>query len=528
MNQVEEIIRRYNKVKGSRANWDSHWQEVADYVIPKKNDIYIKQGNVGGEKKNTRVYDATAIHSNELLASALHGMLTNPAVQWFELSFGDEKLDNDYDVKMWLQETALMIHNVLNNTNFQTEIHEVYLDLGSFGTGLLRVEEDDDLDVIFNSRPINEAYLEESSNGVVNEIYREYNLKARQLLDSFPDAEIPEQDLYNMKNDLNKEYTIVHAVFPRDGLEAGTAGPKNMKFASYHIMLESNIVLKESGFEEFPYITPRWTKISGEIYGRSPAMKSLPDIKMVNSMMKTIIRAAQKVTDPPLQVPDDGVTLPIRTVPGGTNYYRAGTRDRIEPLVTGARPDIGVQLLEMVQSRIRDAFFIDQLQLNEGPQMTATEVMQRTEEKLRLLGPILGRQHYELLKPLVNRVYAILERRGKIKPAPEVIQGKNFEVRYSSMIARAQRSSEAENINRIMNIMGPIAQFDPSVLDNVDSDNLLKYVASIFNVPQVIFRKDQEVEAMREQRQQQQQQQMQEQSNMNQAETAAKVTQAIE
>lgn len=523
MSKVDIVVRRYEKLKGARANWDSHWQEVADYVIPKKDDIFVKQRNVGGEKKgNVKVYDATAIHSNELLASALHGMLTNPSVQWFELSMDDDELNDDYDVKLWLQQTALQIHQVLNNTNFQTEIHEVYLDLGSFGTAVLRVEEDDDLDVVFNSRPINEAYLEESSKGLVNGIFREYVLTGRQLLEEFPEANFGEFEMHSIKKDLDKEHDILHAVFKRADDELGKeVGPKGMDYASFHILLGMKVLLKESGFAEFPYITPRWTKISGEVYGRSPAMKALSDIKMTNVMMQTIIRAAQKVTDPPLQVPDDGVTLPIRTVPGGTNYYRAGTKDRIEPLVTGARPDIGVDLLQMIQKRIRDAFFIDQLQLNEGPQMTATEVLQRTEEKLRLLGPILGRQHYELLKPLVNRVYSILLRRGKIKPAPEKIQDKTFEVRYSSMIARAQRSSEAENLNRIMALMGPIAQFDPGVLDNIDSDRILKYVASIYNVPQVIFRREEEKQAIRQQRQQAMQQAQAEQSALNQ-------TQALE
>jgi hypothetical protein len=529
MNIVEYVIRRYNKIKGLRANWDAHWQEVADYVLPKKDDIFVKQRNVGGEKKgNVKVFDATAIHSNELLASALHGMLTNPSVQWFELSFGEPTLDEDHDVKLWLQETALRIHQVLNNSNFQTEIHEVYLDLGSFGTSILRVEEDDDMDVVFNSRPVNESYLEESSKGIVNGIFREYILNGRQIFEEFPDMELSEHDLYALKQDMDKEYDILHAVFPRRNEEIGQElGPKGMQFASYHILLNMKIMLKESGFEEFPYITPRWTKISGEVYGRSPAMKALPDIKMTNVMMQTIIRAAQKVTDPPLQVPDSGYSLPIRTVPGGTNFYRAGTKDRIEPLITGARPDLGFQILEIVQKRIRDAFFIDQLQLNEGPQMTATEVLQRTEEKLRLLGPILGRQHYELLKPLVNRVYSIMVRRGKIPPAPQAIQGKVFEVRYSSMIARAQRSSEAENINRIMNTMAPIAQFSPEVLDNLDSDKLLKYVASIFNIPQIIFRREEDIEAMRQQRQQQMEAQMQQQAQLSQSQSLKNTSEAM-
>jgi len=339
---VQILIKRYNKTKGSRANWDAHWQEISNYVLPKKDDVYTKQSNVGGEKKNKtqKLYDATAIHSNELLASALHGMLTNPSVQWFELSTGIPELDDVHEIRLWLQRAALKIHQVLNNSNFQTEIHEVYLDISSFGTGLMRIEEDDKLHVRFQSRPIFEAYIIENRKGMIDTIFREFNLTHREMLKEYGEEAFTEMQLSFIKRDLDKEELIVHAVCPRDDYEiAELKGPKGMAFGSYYIWDKEACILKESGFEEFPYIVPRWTKISGETYGRSPAMKALPDIKMLNVMMKTIIRAAQKTVDPPLMVPDDGFSLPLRTTPGGTNYYRAGTPDEIKPLATNNRVD---------------------------------------------------------------------------------------------------------------------------------------------------------------------------------------------
>jgi len=253
-------------------------------------------------------------------------------------------------------------------------------------------------------------------------------------------------------------------------------------------------------------------------------MKALPDILMLNSMMKTIIRGAQKIVDPPLQVPDDGLLGPVRTVPGGTNYYRAGSNDRIEPLATGARPDIGLDILENVRLRIREAFFIDQLQLNEGPQMTATEVLQRTEEKLRMMGPILGRLHFEFLKPLIDRVFAVMLRADLLPEVPEELSGVNLETRFSSMIARAQRSSEADNITRVMGIIAPFIEIDPSVMDNVDLDGMIKHVGDIFNVSHEVFKNTDEVEAIRQQRAAVQQQQLQQQQQLGEAEVINKLS----
>lgn len=521
----EEVVRKFEKLQGARVNWDSHWEEIADYTVPKKKDVFTKYNKQPGEKKNTHLYDATAIHANELLASALHGMLTNPSVQWFELTTGDPNLDANDKVKAWLQEAVKRIHQVLNNSNFQTEIHEVYLDLGSFGTSSMRIEEDDEMIIRFSSRPIYELYIDENYKGIVDTVFREYSMTGRQILQEFGEKNFPPHQLDAVKKDLMKKWDVIHGVLPSK--DAGKKASK--KFSSYHVLKELRVMLKESGFFEFPYVIPRWTKISGEIYGRSPAMKALPDIKMINEIMKTTIRAAQKIVDPPLMAPDDGIIMPIRTTPGGLNYYRSGTGDRIEPLETRGRIDLGIQLIESIKVQIRQAFFIDQLQLNEGPQMTATEVMQRTEEKLRLLGPILGRQHFELLKPMIDRIFGIMVRKDLLpQDVPPELEDRELEVQYSSMIARAQRSSEAENFNRVFSFIAPLVELNPSVIDNINFDGTVRKLANIFNLPHEMFNDQEVVDANRQQRQQLEQQQIDQQQQLADAETIQKVSPAME
>jgi len=204
---------------------------------------------------------------------------------------------------------------------------------------------------------------------------------------------------------------IVHCVYPRDDRDPTKLTSENKPYASVYIEPDEKIILSVSGFDELPYTCPRWLKSSFEIgYGRSPAMTSLSDIKMLNKMSEVTIRAAQKQVDPPLLVPDDGFILPVRTVPGGLNFYRSGTRDRIEPLQIGANNPLGLNMEEQRRQAIRSAFYVDQLILAQGPQMTATEVVQRTEEKMRLLGPVLGRLQAEMLQPLIARAFNILAR----------------------------------------------------------------------------------------------------------------------
>ena len=202
--------------------------------------------------------------------------------------------------------------------------------------------------------------------------------------------------------------------------------------------------------------------------------------------MKTIIRGAQKVVDPPIFMPDDGIVLPVRTTPGGINYYRAGTSDKIFPLETKGRVDIGFQVVDDVRRRIKDAFFVSQMQLPQGPQKTATEVLQITEENSRLQSPLLGRQQDELLTIIVNRQFNLMLRKELFLPVPDVLKGVNVTPRYSSTLARAQRVGEAQNLFRGIELLAPIAQSQPEVIDNLNGDEYFRFIANTFGFPQEI------------------------------------------
>ena len=525
----EQIVRRFEKMKASRANWDSHWLEIAKLVLPRKDDVFTtSKFMVGGEKKTNTLFDASAVHANELLASALHSMLTNPTTTWFDYSTGDADLDKHDKVRLWLQKATQQTHQVLNQSNFQTEIHETYLDLGSFGTSLMFIEEDKENIVRFQSRPIYESHIDENEKGSVDTVYRCFKWNLRKIIQKWGEGVLDDDLLRMAKKDPDKEFSIIHAVFPRNSFDIKKLNKKNKKIASVYILEEKRLTLEESGFNEFPYLVPRWTKISGEMYGRSPSMKALPDIKMINEMMKVHIRSAQKVVDPPLLVDDDGVLLPIRTFPGSINYKRAGTKGVIEPLLTGGRLDISFEMMRDLRNRIQEAFFIDQLQLNEGPQMTATEVAQRTEEKLRLLAPILARQHFELLRPLIDRVFGIMLRKNMFDEAPEILRGKNIQVRYSSQVAKAQRLTDSTSLIRAMEIISPVIQTQPNVIDNIDGDEAVVEVFKMFGVPQEILRDAQEVQDMRDARVEAQQQAAENAQELDDAEKISKVSGATE
>ena len=503
--KAKMVMERYKTLKAQRVTWEDHWQEIADYFLPRKANITEK--HTAGDKRHDQIFDGTATHALELLSSSLNGMLTNTISPWFVLKFRNQMAADNDAANEWLESCAKIMQQVFSRSNFQQEIFELYHDLITFGTAAMFIEEDEEDFIKFSTRHIDEVYIAENDKGRIDTIYRRFNLSARAVVQKFGTA-VSQDILALEKKDPYKEVEIIHAVYPRADFNPTKKDKKNMPFESVYMEYKNGNELSVSGFKEFPFVVPRYLKASHEIYGRSPAMTALPDVKMLNEMVKTTIKAAQKQVDPPLLVPDDGFLLPVRTVPGGLNFYRSGTRDRIEPLNIGANNPLGLNMEEQRRDAIRAVFYVNQLMMQQGPQMTATEVIQRNEEKMRLLGPVLGRLQSELLKPLIDRVFNILLRNNQLPPAPEFLSGQDIEIEYVSPLAKAQKSTELQSIMRAIEILGSMANVAP-VFDYVNFDNLVKHLADIVGVPQKILKSQSQVNAERQQAQQQQQEQMQ-------------------
>lgn len=511
---VPELFNKYRKLVDLRSNWESHWQEIADYVLPKRADVNKERSR--GDKRTELIYDGTALHALNLLSSSLHGMLTNAATPWFSLRFKNEELATDENNE-WLESANQAMYIAFDRSNFQQEVHELYLDLCAFGTACMFIENDTSDLLRFTTRHIKEIYVQENSKGRIDTVFRKCKMQARNVVEMFGEENVGKRIQKVAAKDPYMDIVIIHAVMPNDKSNPYKVDNKSMPFMSAYFDPEDMNMISLGGFEEFPYLIPRWSKSSNEVYGRSPSMIALADIKMINKMSETTIRAAQKQIDPPLLVPDDSFILPIKTTPGGLNFYRSGSRDRIEPLMIQANTPVGLNMEEQRRQAIRQAYFVDQLLMEQSVQMTATEVMKRNEEKMRLLAPVLGRLQSEMLRPLISRSFAILMRQGMLPPAPEDLQGLEIDIEYVSPLAKAQRGQDVQAIVQAMEILSPLNQLAP-VMDLLDTDAMAKHIADVLGVPSKVLRSTGEVEQLRQDRQQAQQAQ----EELNQAEQMAK------
>jgi len=523
----KDLVNTVQDLKSDRGTWESSWQEIVDLVIPRKNQITRK--NHPGQKRNTLLFDTTAQQANVLLSGALSSLLVNPQLPWFRLTTGDEEIDQQDDVRAYFQKVERKMLSTLNNTNFYPETGEMFTDLTSIGTGALSINEDDVEVVRFASHHISEFYIRENSKKRVDEFYRRFEWNALQIQSEFGEKALMKHGAKTIlkalkEKDFKKKFWVVNGIYPDD---RGGGVSTTFKWLSQWVIEVDFAEVKLKGFNELPVVVPRWTRGTGEMYARSPASVGLPDIKMINLMEKAAIQGAQKTVDPPLQAPDDGVLRPLRTQPGGISYYRAGTSDRIEPVFNNFRPDFSEAVLEKTRARIKQAFFVDQLQLPEIDRMTATEVSTRRDQSMVLLGPILARLNFEFLRPLIDRMFGIMDRRGMLPEPPAVLDGLNVDAQFTSLIARVQQEQEITNFRRFFESMTFVAQVKPESLDNIDTDQMTLVLAKRHGLPQEVIVDEDDRDEKREEREDQTEVENEQVQNAEDAQNASKLASVV-
>lgn len=534
---VDYYLKRYAALQQKRQPFESLWRDLADFIVPQRSALFTtNEPNIAElestRNRRSRVYDSTAEISLEIFASSLVGFLANPAQKWFEIAPTDDSLMEDTNIAHWFDTVSERMLSAFNEpyAKFYSNLKMAASDIGVFGTVGMLIQQGNRSLLEFSCRNVKELYISEDANGNIDTVYRYLLMSARQLVEKFGNkVSAAVMDRYAERPD--DMFAVIHAIEPRDIRKKDAKSNLDMPISSVYIEKDTKHILQESGFQEMPLPVGRWDVMTNDIYGTSPSTKVLADIKMLNQMEKAHIVAAEKSLNPPLQMPDDGFLGNIDLSAGAINIYRSMSQGRLEPIQTIGNLPITLEMVQSKRNLIREAFYVDQLQLQNSPQMTATEVMARTDEKLRMMAPMIGRVQSELLGPIIERSFGILFRMSREMgfensplPMPPVeLQETSFKVKYVSPLARAQRSSEANSIMQWINSTVPLTEVFPDILDNINSDELVRILHDIQSVPALLLNDKESVQLAREYRAKQQQQQaqlMQLQEAANVAKTA--------
>lgn len=474
---VSVLLRRYRKAKERRANWESHWQECYDFALPLRDGMF--HASTPGERKADRLFDGTAPDCVDQLAASLLAELTPPWAQWFSLAAGGELPEAERDaVAPLLERAAAAMQSHFDRSNFAIEMHQCYLDAVTGGTASLLFEEapvGEASAFRFTSVPLGQVVLEEGPSGRPDVTFRRSEQSLAAVRARFPRATLPESVLRAAVDDPDLRLALVEAVVPSRG------------GYSYAAVLDDEaegVILGRGQFASSPFLNFRWLKAPGEVYGRSPVMKALPDIKTANKVVELVLKNATIAVTGIWQADDDGVLNPanIKLVPG-TIIPKAVGSAGLQPLTAPGRFDTSQLVLDDLRGRIRHALLGDKLAQPAAPVLTATEVLQRADDMARLLGATYGRLQSELLTPLVMRAVHILKRRGEIPPM--VVDGRTVDLQYRSPLAQNQGRREARNV---LSWLGSLAGLGPAAMGVVDAEATAHWLARSFNVPSELLR----------------------------------------
>lgn len=518
----ERILSRWAALKQEREPYIPQWLEISRYITPSRGRFLAgakKNQNEARERWN-RIYDSTAVRAANILAAGLMSGMTDPSSQWFALTTGSPDLDESQAVKIWLDQVQRIMEMAFTRTNTYQALHQGWRDVGCYGVMAMVIAEDPRDG--FHCYPLaaGEYCIGVDYRGVPDTLYRRFSMTAGQLVERYGRSKLSTGVLHDYDaGKVDEEYKLIHAIEPRFERDPRKLDNRNMPWRSVVVQIdrddEKDGILEESGFLEFPCVVGRWGASASDVYSEeAPGMIALGDTIQLQHQQLQKGNAIDYQINPPLIMPTAARDNEVDFEPGGRSFIDAPSQKDVVQSAWQVPTDINAlrQDIAEVQQRINSAFSVDMFLMLSGQQlgkMTATEVAERHEEKLMMLGPVLSRLNNEVLKPLIERTFNILMRQQQFPPAPPELQGAEIQVEYTSMLARSQRAIRANSLDQFLSRIGQVAQFKPEVLQKIDAFRMVDEYADYLSVAPSVVVPTEQAQAQMEAQQQAQQQAMQ-------------------
>lgn len=512
--ETKAIVRRLASLKTIRQPVEKIWSECFDFTYPERGnglDSQILSAQDAQTKKN-RILDDTAPESGRILSANLVTGTTPANSIWFALDSGNDPEEGRNDEESrWLDDAARIIFENIHASNFDAAAFECCVDIVPAGWFVLYVDEAPEGGYNFEQWPLAQCYISSSkAGGLVDTIYREVELTVEQAVAKYGIDKVSDRvrSLYEQEK-YDDTVKIVHAIQPRAVHVVGGRFAKNMPFASYHVELETNHPLLESGYPEFPCVVPRWLRIPGSAYATGPMSAALGATRTINDIAAMELMNLDMAAAGMYGAIDDGILNPKTVKIGPRKIIVMNDKNSFFPVAPAGRFDVVFSSRDQLQASIRKSLLADQLQPQDGPNMTAYEVNVRVQMIRQLLGPIYGRLQAEYLQPLITRCFGIAYRAGILGRPPESLLNRNFTIKYISPLARAQKLEEVNAIDQYINGAAAAAKVHPDILDTIDFDAAQRVRGKALGVPTAVMPEQKVIDAKRQARADAQQQQQQ-------------------
>lgn len=500
------ILRQYKSMIEKREPWLANWRELAQYILPRRyTTLEIQQSGKAADLGNGKILDGTQTIACEVLSSGMLNGITSPARPWFRMRVAG--FDDDTEVQLWLDDTVARMTMALSESNFYTSFATLFSDLSCFATGGLMIYEDDEDVFRCYNYALGEYALLQDSRGVVTSVGYGFRWRVEDIVKEFGLENCSDRvrKAWEQKGARrNDEIELCCLLEPNSHADGSiVAAHHTYRQLIWEANAPKGVLLDARGFREWPGVFPRWKTIGSDAYGTGPSHDAFADIKQLQHMTKRKAQGMDVLISPPMIASNVLANRQKNLAPGGITFVPDASAVGMKPAY-----QINLPIREMTedimrtQERIREFFYNDLFKMISrlDTVRSATEIDQRVEEKLVLLGPVLERFQKEGLDVALNRIFGIMSRKGLLLPTPPQLQGQNVEVQYVSILADAQRAVGAAPVERYISLVGNIAGAKPDVLDVPDWDELLRWYSEQIGVPVKLNKTPENVQALREQR----------------------------
>jgi hypothetical protein len=507
-------------MQAQRQPHESVWRRCFEATYPERgqglggDDVMTAQT---AQNKRAEQMDSTAADAVRLLTSSIMSGMTPANDVWFALDAGDETDEE----RRWLDGVAKFLWEQIHGANYDAAKFEAVLDSVAAGWFCLFIPEGDTL--TFEQWPLAQVKFRCSkAGGLVDTVIRRFKLSAEQAMNAYGDACSDKVKDAAAQGKLD-QFEFVMAIYPRADYVKGSRLAKNLPIASCHVEVATKQLVRESGYHEMPAIVPRWMTLPGSDYAVGPVSAALPTINELNTLLQLESQALSRAAAGVYVAEDDGVLNPRVVKVKGGSVIVANSVDSIKELPSGADFNVTFSKADQLRAEIRRILMADQLQPQDGPAMTATEVHVRVALIRQLLGPLFGRFQAEDLAPTITRVFGMAYRAGLLGTPPDTLRDRILTIRYQSPLARAQKLEEVTAVERLAANAGAMVQSGfPEAADLIDVDNSLRLMADGLGAPAKALRDEKAVAKLRDKREKQQQQAMQQEQAMVLQQEAAK------
>lgn len=514
----KSILRRWGALKTEREPYVSQWEAISNHITPASGRFLTTDVKNHSRSRWNRIYDNAATYAATILSSGLQSGMNDPSTQWFALTTGTPDLDESHEVKVYLDRVQRILEMAFESTNTYQALHHCWQEVGVYGVCAMIVVED--AKAGFHCYPLvcGEYCIGVDAFNRPDTIYRRFSMTAAQMIGQYGRDKVSKtvRDCYDQGSP-DKEFKCIHAIEPRKIRDRNKADNLNMPWRMVVLQVDcdenSDGILMESGYNEFPAVVGRWGSNATDVYSEeSPGMKAIGDTKQLHHECLQKGNAIDYAVNPPLIFPTSAKNSMLDFLPGGRNFIDMPSQANQVQSAWAVRPDLTALAADMeeIRQRINKSFYVDMFLMVSSAnkhQMTAEEVARRNEEKLMLLGPVLSRLNNEVLKSLIERAFNILAREGQLPPAPPELQGQQLKIRYMSMLSRAQHSLRANSLDQYLMRIGNLAQYDNRVIKKIDPFAAADEYADYLSVaPSVVVPTEQAMQAVEAENQAMQQQ----------------------